>query len=208
MDRFSGWSNSSSSPLPQGSHKIASRMRTSALSASRRRLAVRFLAAHNFDNFRLIFRLRAFQWPFFKEKKNPVARPWALRTWTSYMRVVTPTELRTKTTRPTWRPSSKALKRFDAALKAQTEAFNSLKEDPLLQPDLDEEEITGTHGTSNLLDLNQFLDSSENDQSSKATSSTSVTRSDSKPTENILGNLTQAFLSTNKKSPDVEGDRK
>lgn len=101
-----------------------------------------------------------------------------------------------------------ALTQLVAALKAQTEAFNSLKEDPLLQPDLGEEEITGTHGTSNLLDLNQFLDKSENDRSSRAASSTSVTRSDSEPTENLLGNLTQAFLATNKKSPDIEGDRK
>ena len=44
-----------------GSHEITSRMRTSVLIASRRRLAARFLAAHNFDNFRSIFRLRAFQ---------------------------------------------------------------------------------------------------------------------------------------------------
>ena len=53
--------DSISSPLPQGSHEIASRMRTSVLIAPRRRLTARFLAAHNFDNFRLIFRLRAFQ---------------------------------------------------------------------------------------------------------------------------------------------------
>lgn len=101
-----------------------------------------------------------------------------------------------------------ALTQLVAALKAPTEDFNSLKEDPLLQPDPDEEEITSTHGTSNLLDLNQFLESSENDQSSKAAPSTSLTRSDSEPTENPLGNLTQALLSTNKKSPDTEGDRK
>ena len=54
--------NSISSPLPQGFDEIASCMRTSELIASRRRLAARFFAAHNFDNFRSIFRLRAFQY--------------------------------------------------------------------------------------------------------------------------------------------------
>lgn len=46
-----------------------------------------------------------------------------------------------------------ALTQLLTVLKAQTEAFNSLKEDLLLQPDPDDEEVTGTHGTSNLLDL-------------------------------------------------------
>ena len=53
--------NSISSTPPQGFDEIASRMSTSVLIASRRRLAARFLAAHNIDNFRSIFRLRAFQ---------------------------------------------------------------------------------------------------------------------------------------------------
>lgn len=101
-----------------------------------------------------------------------------------------------------------ALTQLVTDLKAQTEAFNSLKEDLLLQPDPDDEEVTGTHDTSNLLDLNQFLDSRENDQSSKAAPWTTVTRSDSEPAENLFGKLTQALLSTNKKSPDIEGDRK
>ena len=98
-----------------------------------------------------------------------------------------------------------ALTQLVAASKAQTEAFNSPKEDLLLQPEPDEEEeATGTLGTPDLLDLNQLLDSSENDQSSKASPSTSVTHSDSEPAENLLDNLTQALLSTNKKSPDFE----
>ena len=100
----------------------------------------------------------------------------------------------------------KALTQLVAASKAQTEAFNRLKEDLLLQPDSDEEEeATGTLGTPDLLDLNQLFHSSENDQSSKANPSTSVTRSDSEPAKNLLDNLTQALLSTNKKSPDIEG---
>ena len=100
-----------------------------------------------------------------------------------------------------------ALTQLVAASKVQTEAFNSFKEDLVLQPDPDEEEeeATGTLGTPDLLDLNQLLDSSENDQSSKASPSISVTRSDSEPAENLLDNLTQALLSTNKKSPDIEG---
>ena len=109
------------------------------------------------------------------------------------MQVQTPTELRTKTTGTIWQPSCKAF-----------------KEDLLLQPDPDEEEedeeVTGTHGTSNLLDLNQLFDSSENDQHSKAAPSTSLTRPDSQPAVNPLENLTQALLSTNKKTPNIEGE--
>lgn len=90
------------------------------------------------------------------------------------------------------------------------QGFQSALTQPVgaLEAQTEEEEITGTHGTTNLLDLNQFLDSRENDQSSKTAPSTSVTRSDSEPAERLLGNLTQALLSTNKKSPDIEEDRK
>ena len=104
------------------------------------------------------------------------------------MQVQTPTELRTKTTSSISQPSCKAF-----------------KEDLLLQPDPDEE-VTGTHGTSNLLDLNQLSDSSENDQRSNAAPSTSLTRPDSKPAVNPLENLTQSLLSTNKKNPNIEGE--
>ena len=108
------------------------------------------------------------------------------------MQVQTPTKFRTKTTSPIWQPSCKAF-----------------KEDLLLQPDPDEEEdeeVACTHGTSNLLDLNQLFNSSENDQRSKAAPSTSLTRSDSQPAVNPLENLTQVLLSTNKKSPNIEGE--
>lgn len=101
-----------------------------------------------------------------------------------------------------------ALTQLVTDLKAQTEAFNSLKEDLLLQPDPDDEEVTGTHDTSNLLDLNQFLDSRENDQSSKAAPWTTVTRSDSEPAENLFGKLTQALLSTNKNPLTLRGTEK
>ena len=67
--RFSGWSNYISSPLLQGSHEIALRVRTSTLNASRRRLAVRFLAAHNFNNFRFFFSLTSLSIAFFQRKK-------------------------------------------------------------------------------------------------------------------------------------------
>ena len=50
------------------------------------------------------------------------------------MRVVTPTQPRTKKTL-----AQSGLTQPVAVLKAQTEAFNSLKEDSLLQPDPDEE---------------------------------------------------------------------
>ena len=91
--------------------------------------------------------------------------------------------------------------------KAQTEAFNSLREDILLQPDLDkenEEEVLDK--TSNSLDLtaatNQLLDSS-NGQSAKP--APSVPHSDSESKNDLLDSLTQALLSTSKKSPDIEG---
>jgi len=87
--------------------------------------------------------------------------------------------------------------------KAQTEAFNSLREDILLQPDPDKEIEEGAlDKTSNSLDLtaatNQLLDSS-NGQSPKPTHSDSGSKND------LLDSLTQALLSTSKKSPDIEG---
>ena len=58
-----------------------------------------------------------------------------------------------------------SLKQLIQASKAQTEAFNHLREDILLQPDPNEEDKdVVTDGTPNLLDLtaatNQLLDSS------------------------------------------------
>ena len=86
--------------------------------------------------------------------------------------------------------------------KAQIEAFNSLREDILLQPDPDEEiEESTLDKTCNSLDLttatNQLLDSS-NGQSPKPA------HSDSRSND-LLDSLTQALLSTSKKSPDIEG---
>ena len=65
-----------------------------------------------------------------------------------------------------------SLKQFVQASKAQTEAFNNLREDILLQPDPNEENMDViTDGTPNLLDLttatNQLLDAS-NDHSPKS----------------------------------------
>ena len=89
--------------------------------------------------------------------------------------------------------------------KAQTEAFNNLRKDLLLQPDEEDEEVD-LDTTSNSLDItaatNQLLDSS-NGQSPKSAPSTS--RSDSEPKNDLLDSLTQALLSTSKKSPDIEG---
>ena len=89
--------------------------------------------------------------------------------------------------------------------KAQTEAFNNLRKDLLLQPDEEDEEVD-LDTTSNSLDItaatNQLLDSS-NGQSPKSAPSSS--RSDSEPKNDLLDSLTQALLSTSKKSPDIEG---
>jgi len=85
--------------------------------------------------------------------------------------------------------------------KAQTEAFDSLREDILLQLDPDEEIEGGAlDKTSNSLDLtaatNQLLDSS-NSQSAKPA------HSDSGSKNELLDGLTQALLSTSKKSSDI-----
>ena len=89
--------------------------------------------------------------------------------------------------------------------KAQTKAFNNLREDLLLQPDEEDEEVD-LDTTSNSLDItvatNQLLDSS-NGQSPK--SAPSKSRFDSEPKNDLLDSLTQVLLSTSKKSPDIEG---
>jgi len=90
--------------------------------------------------------------------------------------------------------------------KAQTEAFNNLREDLLLQPDKEDDEVD-LDMTSNSLDItaatNKLLDSS-NGQSPKSAPST--LRSDSEPKNDLLDSLTQALLSTSKNSPDIEGE--
>ena len=91
--------------------------------------------------------------------------------------------------------------------EAQTEAFNSLREDILLQPDPDKRIEEGVFDeTSNSLDLtvatNQLLDS-RNGQSLKP--APSAPHSDSESENDLLDSLTQALLSTSKKSPDIEG---
>ena len=99
------------------------------------------------------------------------------------------------------------LKQLVQVLKAQTEAFNNLREDILLQPDPNEEDnnvLTDT-GIHNLLDLttatNQLLDSS-NGQSAK--SRCNVSRADEGTNNEFLDSLTQALLPNIKKSPDIE----
>lgn len=87
--------------------------------------------------------------------------------------------------------------------KAQTEAFNSLREDIFLQPNPDEEIEEGVlDKTSNSLDItaatNQLLDSS-NGQNPKPAHSDSGSKND------LLDSLTQVLLSTSKKSHDIEG---
>ena len=99
-----------------------------------------------------------------------------------------------------------SLKQLVQASKAQTEAFNNLREDILLQPDPNEENMDViTDGTPNLLDLttatNQLLDTS-NSHSPKSL------LNDSPPDEgtnnDFLDSLTHALLPNSKKSPDIE----
>lgn len=92
------------------------------------------------------------------------------------------------------------------ASKAQTEAFNNLKENILLQPDPNEEDKDVVRdGIPNLLDLtaatNQLLDSSSG-QSPKSQCNTS--RPDEGTNNHFLGSLTQALLPNIKKSPAIE----
>ena len=87
--------------------------------------------------------------------------------------------------------------------KAQTEAFNSLREDILLQPDPDEEVEEGVlDKTSNSLDLQAAAHKSiaRLEQRPK-----SFPHSDSESKNDLLDSLTQALLSTSKKFPDIEG---
>ena len=99
-----------------------------------------------------------------------------------------------------------SLKQLVQASKAQTEAFNKLREDNLLQPDPNEEnKDVMTDGTPNLLDLttatNQLLDAS-NGHSPKSLLGDS--RPDKGTNNDFLDSLTQALLPNSKKSPDIE----
>ena len=99
-----------------------------------------------------------------------------------------------------------SLKQLVQASKTQTEAFNHLREDILLQPDPNEEDKdVVTDGIPNLLDLtaatNQLLDSS-NGQSPK--SQCNVSRPDEVTNNDFLDSLIQVLLPNIKKSPDIE----
>ena len=90
--------------------------------------------------------------------------------------------------------------------KAQTEAFNNLREDILLQPDPSEEDKDAiTDGISNLLDLttatNQFLDSSSG-QSPESQSN--ILRPGEGTNNDFLDSLTQALLPNTKQSLNIE----
>ena len=100
-----------------------------------------------------------------------------------------------------------SLKQLVQASKAQTEAFNNLREDILLQPDPKEEDKdVVTDGTPNLLDLTtatiQLLDARRNSHSPKSLLNNSCP--DEGTHNDFLDSLTQALLPNSKKSPDVE----
>ena len=92
--------------------------------------------------------------------------------------------------------SQSSLQQLIQASKAQTEAFNNLREDILLQPDPNEEDKdTVTDGIPNLLDLtavtNQLLDSSSG-QSPK--SQPDISRPGEGTNNDFLDSLAQALL--------------
>ena len=98
------------------------------------------------------------------------------------------------------------LKQFVQASKAQTAAFNNLREDILSQPDPNEEDKdVVTDGTPNLLDLttatNQLLDVSGG-HSPKSLPNNSCP--DEGTNNDFLDSLTQALLPNSKTSPDIE----
>ncbi|XP_044165208.1 uncharacterized protein LOC122949136 [Acropora millepora] len=99
----------------------------------------------------------------------------------------------------------RSLKQLVQASKAQTEVFNNLRKDILLQPDPNEEDKNViTDGTPNLLDLttatNQLLDAS-NGHSPKSLPNNSCP--DEGTNNNFLDSLIQELLPNSKKSPDV-----
>ncbi|XP_015755584.1 PREDICTED: uncharacterized protein LOC107335133 [Acropora digitifera] len=100
----------------------------------------------------------------------------------------------------------RSLKQLVQASKAQTEVFNNLRKDILLQPAPNEEDKNViTDGTPNLLDLttatNQLLNAS-NGHSPKSLSNNSCLHEGTN--NDFLDILTQALLPNSKKSPDVE----
>ena len=102
--------------------------------------------------------------------------------------------------------SQSSLQQLIQASKAQTEAFNNLREDILLQPDPNEEDKdTVTDGIPNLLDLttatDQLLDSSSG-QSPE--SQPNISRPGEGTNNDFLDSLTQALLSNIKQSPNIE----
>ena len=99
-----------------------------------------------------------------------------------------------------------SLKQLVEASKAQTKAFNNLREHILLQHDpIKEDRDVITDGTPNLLELttatNQLLDAG-NGHSPKSLPNNSCP--DEGTSNDFLDSLTQALLPNSKKSPDVE----
>ena len=99
-----------------------------------------------------------------------------------------------------------SLKQLVQASKAQTAAFNNLREDILSQPDPNEEDKDDvTDGTPNLLELttatDQLLDASGG-HSPKSLPNSSCP--DEGTNDDFPDSLTQALLPNSKKSPDIE----
>ena len=91
---------------------------------------------------------------------------------------------------------------LSAASKSQTAAFQALHEDLLVQEDTGEE-TEGNDGASHTVDPNcvvtALLDSSENG----AIQPPGQESSDTEPKTDLLDSLTQAFISSEKKSPAI-----
>ena len=99
-----------------------------------------------------------------------------------------------------------SLQQLVQASKAQTEAFNNLREDILLQPDPNEEDKDAvTDGIPNLLDLtmatNQLLNSS---RGQSLESQPNNSRPGKGTNNDFLDSLTQALLPNIKQSPNIE----
>ena len=92
---------------------------------------------------------------------------------------------------------------LSAASKTQTAAFQALYEDLLVQEDTGDLETEGNDGASHTVDPNcvvtALLDSSEDG----AIQPPGQESSDTEPKTDLLDSLTQAFISSEKKSPAI-----
>ena len=127
------------SPLPQGCHEIASRMRTPLLNVSRRPMELEFLSIV----FALFFAYEPFN-SLFSKKNISCPKTISSENMNKLNASINSNSTQEENNLPdmatVFQGFQSDLTQPIAASKSQREAFNSLKDDPLIQPDPDEEE--------------------------------------------------------------------